>query len=173
MGHYASFYDKQAPPPVIVHAGPVHTSEALPANMVLVLEDYYCPDTEDDTFSAPAIVKKGVQKAGKKPKARVNVPRLQQAVDQGLLDDDEELTPVEDMDELEDIPVPTKIQHQFPKNKSKFFNAPVPMTLLLRGQPKLAKYKSLCSLKGQGRMILLEGWLVGQGLMLRRFLTCQ
>ena len=37
-GHYASFYDKQA------HAGPVYASGALPANnMVLILEDYYCP----------------------------------------------------------------------------------------------------------------------------------
>lgn len=35
-----------------------------------------------------------VQKARKEPKDRVNVPRLQQAVDQGLLDDEEELTPL-------------------------------------------------------------------------------
>lgn len=59
---------------------------------------YYCPDTEDNTFSAPAILKKDLQKAEKKAKARVNVPRLQQAVDQGLLDDNVELTPVEDID---------------------------------------------------------------------------
>lgn len=57
---------------------------------------YYCPD--DNTFSAPAILKKDLQKAEKKAKARVNVPRLQQAVDQGLLDDNVELTPVEDID---------------------------------------------------------------------------
>lgn len=64
MGHYASFYDKQGPPPVIAHESPVYASRALSANMVSVLEDYYCPDTEDNTFSTPAILKKNVQKAG-------------------------------------------------------------------------------------------------------------
>ena len=70
--------------------------------------------TEDNPFSAPAIVKKGVQKAGNKLKAGINVPRLQQAVYQGLFDDGEEFTPVKDMDEVEDIPVPAKIQHVMP-----------------------------------------------------------
>lgn len=39
---------------------------------------------------------------------------MQQAVGQGLLDDDEELTPVVDMDELDDVPVPDEIQHVVP-----------------------------------------------------------
>ena len=125
MGDYASFHDKQAPPPVTVHAGPVYASGAIPANMVSVLEDYYCPDTEDMTFSASAIPKKGVQKvAGKKPKTKVNVPRLQRAVDQGLLDDDEELTPIEDMDELEDAPISTETQHIIPSTPQKLKQMP-------------------------------------------------
>ncbi|MCJ1343492.1 hypothetical protein MMC31_001686 [Peltigera leucophlebia] len=115
MGHYANFYDKQALPPVTLYAELVYASGALPANMVSVLEDYYCPDIEDMTFSAPAIPKKGVQKAaGTKPNTKVHVQRLQQAVDQGLLDNDEELTPIEDMDELEDAPIPTETQHIVP-----------------------------------------------------------
>lgn len=45
----------------------------------------------------------------------MNVPRLQQAVDQGLLDDkDGELTPIEDMDELEDEPLPIETPHIIP-----------------------------------------------------------
>lgn len=75
MGHDASFHDKKAPPPVVVHAGPVYASGALPADMVSVLEDYYCPDAEDSTFLILAIVEKEA------PKARVNFPRLQKAVD--------------------------------------------------------------------------------------------
>ena len=110
MGHYASFHEKPSPPPITIHAGPVHASGALPANMVSVIEEYYLPDVEDRRFfSAPAIPKKDVQKAitGKKPRTQVNVPRLQQAVDQGLLDyKDGELTPIGDMDELEDEPLP-------------------------------------------------------------------
>lgn len=45
---------------------------ALPVNMVPVLEDYYCPDTEDNAFSAPAIIKEEAHKAGRKPMAGVN-----------------------------------------------------------------------------------------------------
>lgn len=40
--------------------------------MVSVLEDYYCPDTEDNAFSAPAMIKKEAEKAGRYPKAGVN-----------------------------------------------------------------------------------------------------
>lgn len=54
-----------------------------------------------------------------KPKAGVSVPRLKQAVDQGMLNDDEGLTLVEDMDESEDIPVPTEIQHVVPSAPQK------------------------------------------------------
>lgn len=114
IGHYASFNDKQASPPVVAHAEPVYASGALAVNVASVLEDYYGPATEDNTISALATVKEGAQKAGRKSKAGANVPSLQQAVDQGILDDDEELTPVEDMNELEDIPVPTEIQHVAP-----------------------------------------------------------
>ena len=51
MGHYASFHDKQGPPPVIAHAGPVYSSEA---NMVSVLEDYHCAGTDLFAISATA-----------------------------------------------------------------------------------------------------------------------
>ncbi len=68
-------------------------------NIVSVLKDYSCPNVVNGTFSAPEILRKGVQKAGKKPKTGVNLPRPQQAIDQGILDDDEELTPVKDVDE--------------------------------------------------------------------------
>lgn len=117
MGHYGSFYEKPSPPPVTIHAGRVHASGALPANMVSVIEDYYLPEIEDMTFSAPAIPKKGVQKAtGTRLKTKVNVPRLQRAVDQGLLenDDDGELTPVEDIDELDNVPLPSQTPHIVP-----------------------------------------------------------
>ena len=115
MGHYASFYDQtRTPPPVIAHAGPVHASRALPANMVSVLEDYYWSETEDSTMSVSAIIKMGAQKAGKEPKAGANVPQLQQAVDQSIFDDDEESTRVRDMDELEDTSVSTEVQHMVP-----------------------------------------------------------
>ena len=115
MGHYASFHDKQALPLVVARVGPVYTGGALSANMASVLKDYYCPETEDNTFSAPAIIKKGSQRTGRKPKSEVNIPRLQQAIDhESILDDDKEFTPVEDMDELEGIPVPTKIQYVCP-----------------------------------------------------------
>lgn len=127
MGHYASLHDKQTPPPVTVHAGPVHASGALSANMVSVIEDYYCPDAEDVTFSAPAIPRKGVPKvAGKKPRTEANVRRLQRAVDQVLLDDDEGLTPNEDMDALEDGPTPTEIQHTIPSVSQKSQQIPQP-----------------------------------------------
>ena len=117
MGHYASFHEKPSPPPITIHAGPVHAGGALSANMVSVIEDYYLPEIEDMTFSAPAIPKKGVQKVtGKKSRIRVNVPRLQRAVDQSLLDDDDDgkLTPIEDMDELEDAPMPNQAPHVVP-----------------------------------------------------------
>ena len=52
MGHYASFHDQRMPPPVVAHAGPVYASGALPANIVSVLEDYCCPEMEDNTISA-------------------------------------------------------------------------------------------------------------------------
>lgn len=82
--------------------------------MVLVLEDYYCPDTQDMTFSAPAIPKEGIQKAGKKPQAKVYVPHLLRAADKSVFDDDEELTPVENTDGFDDTLVSTKIQHAMP-----------------------------------------------------------
>lgn len=59
MGHYASFHDKQALPPVVARAGPVYISGTLSANMASVLKDYHCPEAEDNTFSAPAIIEKG------------------------------------------------------------------------------------------------------------------
>ena len=111
---------------MIAHAGPVHTSRALPANMVSVLEDYYWSETEDSTMSVSAIIKMGAQKAGKEPKAGVNVPRLQQAVDQSIFDGDEELTPVEDMDELEDTLVSTEVQHMVPSVPQKSQHIPQP-----------------------------------------------
>lgn len=40
--------------------------------MVSVLEDYYCPDTEDNAFSAPAMIKKEAEKAERYSKAGVN-----------------------------------------------------------------------------------------------------
>lgn len=43
-----------------------------------------------------------------------NVVRSQQAVEQGILDDDEELTPVEDMHELEGKLVPAGIWRAVP-----------------------------------------------------------
>lgn len=52
MGHYTSFRDKQAPPPVRPHAGPLYASEALPANIISVLKDYSCPNLVIGTFSA-------------------------------------------------------------------------------------------------------------------------
>ena len=112
-----SFHEKPSLPPITIHAGPVHASGALPANMVSVIEEYYLPDVEDRKFSALAIPKKDVQKATteKKPRTQVNVPRLQQAVDQELLDDnDGGLTPIEDMDELEDEPLPIETPHIIP-----------------------------------------------------------
>lgn len=54
-----------------------------------VLEDYYCPEAEDSIMPTPEIVMKGAQKGGKKPEARVDIPWLQQAVDQGVFDDDD------------------------------------------------------------------------------------
>ena len=117
IGHYANFHEKLSPPPIIIHAGLVHTCGILSVNMVLVIEDYYLSEIEDMTFSAPAIPKKGVQKATeKKSKTRINVPCLQRAVDQGLLDDDDdrELTPIEDMDKLEDAPMPNQAPHVVP-----------------------------------------------------------
>ncbi len=65
MGHhYASFRDKEAPSPGRAHAGPVCASGALPANIVSVLKDYSSPNVVIGTFSAPAILREGVQKAG-------------------------------------------------------------------------------------------------------------
>lgn len=43
--------------------------------------------------------------AEKKPKIKVYIPRSQRAVGQGFLNNDEELTPIEDMDNLEDAPM--------------------------------------------------------------------
>lgn len=104
---------------MLAHAGPVQASGALPAHMDSVLEDFFCPDTGDDTISEAVIIKKRAQKAGRRSKAGVNVPRLKQAVDQGMLNDDDGLTLVEDMDKLEDMPVPTKIQHLVPSAPQK------------------------------------------------------
>lgn len=147
MSHYASFHNKQVPPPMIAHVGPVYASGALPTNMVLVLEDYlkqapppvlghagpvyasgalspnrvsvledyYYPEAKDNIMSAPGMVKKEVEKDRKKPEAGVNIPWLKQAVDQSVFDDDNgELTPVENMDKLEDIHATTKVQHMVP-----------------------------------------------------------
>lgn len=114
MGHYARFHEKSSPPPVTIYAGPVHARGALPANMVLVMEDYYLPEIEDTTLLAPAIPKKGVQKAtGMRLKTRLNTRRLQHVVDQGFLDDndDGQLTPIEDMDELENASPLVQIPH--------------------------------------------------------------
>lgn len=99
-------------------------SGALPANMVSILEGYYYPDTEDNTISVSAIVKNGAQKAGGKFKAGVDVPCLQQAVDQGIFNDDEKLTPVEDIDKLKDIPVPTEVKHVVPSLSQKSQQVP-------------------------------------------------
>lgn len=62
MGPYASFHEKPSPPPVTVHAEPIHTSGALAANIVSVIEDYYLPDVEGMSFLAPAIPKKVYRK---------------------------------------------------------------------------------------------------------------
>lgn len=40
--------------------------------------------------------------AEKKPKIKVYIPRSQRAVVQGLLNNEQELTPIEDMDNLEE-----------------------------------------------------------------------
>lgn len=56
-----------------------------------------------------------------------NVVRSQQAVDQGILDDDEELTPAEDMDELEGILVPAGIWRAVPSVPQNIgVNSPAP-----------------------------------------------
>lgn len=48
-------------------------------------------------FLAPAILRPGVPKAVKKPNTGAKDPRPQQAIYQVILVDDEELTPVKDM----------------------------------------------------------------------------
>lgn len=82
------------------HVGPVYASEANPVNIVSVLKDYSCPNVVNGTFSAGQFWEKlYIQKAGKKLKTIVNVPCPQQAIDQSNLDDDEELTSLNDLDE--------------------------------------------------------------------------
>lgn len=74
-------------------------------------------------------------------------------MDQGVFDDDNvELTPVEDMDKLEDITATNKIQHMVAlvtQRSEQISHRSSPNTLLLHRQLKLAKYKSLYCPKDQ------------------------
>ena len=115
---------------------------------------------------------KGAQKGGRNPETGVNVPWPQQAVDQGVFDDDDlELTPVKDMDKLEDITATNKIQHVValvaPRSEQ-ISHLSSPNTLRLHRQLNLVKYKSLCCPKDQYWVILLGGWQGGRKLITRR-----
>ena len=66
MGYYASFHEKSSPPPIKIHAGPVHARIGLSANMVLVMEDYYLPEIENTVLSGLAISKKLCKKQQEK-----------------------------------------------------------------------------------------------------------
>lgn len=85
IGYYTSFHEKLSPPPIENHVGPVHTRNAFPANIVLVIKEYYFSDIEDRKFSASTIRQIKVQKVTtrKKPRIQVNVSPLQQVVNQG------------------------------------------------------------------------------------------
>ncbi|MCJ1349341.1 hypothetical protein MMC31_007577 [Peltigera leucophlebia] len=54
MGHYASLHDREQAPPVTIRVDP---PEAVPANMVQVLEDYYQP--EENLLQLPSYGKEG------------------------------------------------------------------------------------------------------------------
>lgn len=57
MLHPPASMINQDPPPVIAHAGPAYACSALSANMVSILNNHYCPDTEDDMFTKMATVR--------------------------------------------------------------------------------------------------------------------
>ncbi len=84
MGNYVIFNYKQGSPSLIFHELQVHADEKLPANIVRVSENYYCPGTEGMNFLASAIPKISIQKAEKRtPKIKIHVFQLHQAVHQG------------------------------------------------------------------------------------------
>lgn len=73
MGYYTSFYEKLSLPPVENHAGPFYTRNALPANMVLAIEEYYLSDIKDRKFLVSTICQKEVQNVITRKKPRIQV----------------------------------------------------------------------------------------------------
>ena len=62
MSYYVSFHEKPFLPVVTIYLGLVHASEALPANMILVIENYYFLEIKDMTFQLLLSLKKVYKK---------------------------------------------------------------------------------------------------------------
>lgn len=174
MGPYASFHDKQALPSVITHARLVYTSRAIPANILLALEKDSAQTLRIIHFWNRRLWRKVYKrpKRNKKPKLKFRVYSSQLIKAYWMMRRAYSswrhgwvrgyIATNRDSD----------IMPSVPQDQSIFLSAQVPITLLLNGRPKLAKYKSLCSAKGQDWVIPSERWWVRRCLMFRGFLNC-